>query len=154
MSIYVGIDPGFSGAWGVIDHHGAYLGCGEMIHDGNQIYVEKVVAEIKKLMFGDYAEVVVEAVHAMPGQGVSSSFKFGVAYGAALAIAERLRGTTHLVRPKIWKKEMGLSANKQDSLDMARVLWPTAHLTRQKDNGRAEALLMAQWYRKHDLEIR
>jgi hypothetical protein len=32
---------------------------------------------------------------------------------------------------------------------MARELWPNAPLTRQKDNGRAEALLIAEWARKY-----
>ena len=153
MSVYIGIDPGFSGAWGSIDHHGAYLGSGMMENDGKQIFTEKVVNEIRKTIYGVHPEVVIEAVHAMPGQGVSSSFKFGVAYGAALAIAERLRGTTHLVSPRVWKRDMDLSSDKKQSLDMARLLWPEAPLKRQKDNGVAEALLLAEWYRRHDLQV-
>lgn len=153
MSIYIGIDPGFSGAWGLVDHHGAYVSCGEMVHDGHQIYTEKVVHEIRKFIYGEHPEIVIEAVHAMPGQGVSSSFKFGVAYGAALAIAEKLRGTTHLVSPRVWKKEMDLTSDKDLSLDMARALWPEAPIKLKKHNGRAEALLMAEWYRRHDLQV-
>jgi len=31
--MYIGIDPGFSGAWGMIDHNGKYQSCGDMLHD-------------------------------------------------------------------------------------------------------------------------
>jgi hypothetical protein len=31
---------------------------------------------------------------------------------------------------------------------MAREIWPAAPLLRKKDNGRAEALLIALWYKK------
>lgn len=154
MTVYVGIDPGFSGAWGLIDHHGAYVGSGEMIHDDKQIFVEKVVHEIRKPIYGEDIEIIIEAVHAMPGQGVSSSFKFGQAYGSALAIAERLRGTAmHLVSARVWKKALNLDSDKQKSLDLARVLWPQAPLKRKKDNGVAEALLLAEWQRRNELDL-
>jgi hypothetical protein len=47
----------------------------------------------------------------------------------------------------MWKKALALDSDKQKSLDLARKLWPDAPLKRQKDNGRAEALLMAYWLR-------
>jgi crossover junction endodeoxyribonuclease RuvC len=53
-----------------------------------------------------------------------------------------------LVTPQAWKKYFGLIADKHASSIMARKLWPDAPLARQKDNGRAEALLMAYWLMK------
>jgi hypothetical protein len=53
-----------------------------------------------------------------------------------------------MVTPQVWKKALKLDSDKNKSLSMARELWPTAPLKRQKDNGRAEALLMAYWLRK------
>ena len=84
----------------------------------------------------------------MPKQGVSSTFKFGMAFGAALALAERLGTTVHMVTPQQWKKTLKLDSDKSKSLAMARDLWPNAPLKRQKDNGRAEALLMAYYWLK------
>jgi hypothetical protein len=55
-----------------------------------------------------------------------------------------------LVTPQKWKKDMGLTSDKDLSLAMARELWPTAPLSRKMDNGRAEALLMAEWLRKQE----
>jgi crossover junction endodeoxyribonuclease RuvC len=96
-------------------------------------------------------EIVVEAVHAMPKQGVSSSFKFGMAYGAALALAERFHAPWGTVTPQKWKKYMKLTSNKNDSLEMARNLWPNAPLHLKKHDGRAEALLMAEWLRTQNI---
>lgn len=146
--LYLGIDPGFSGAWGLIDHHGQYRACGDMHHTDKYLLTQFVFEEIVDALHGDDHEVVVETVHSMPKQGVASSFKFGVAYGGAVALAERLNSAWHMVTPQVWKRALKLDSDKQKSLALARQLWPEAPLKRQKDNGRAEALLMAYWLRK------
>jgi len=149
-----GIDPGFSGAWAVIDHSGKYLGCGDLPNDGKRILVQPVIDAVLQCAKPlDYIEVVVEDVHAMPGQGVSSTFKFGVAFGGAMAVAERLEGETFFISPTGWKKALGLSSDKNMSLDMARQLWPQANLRLKKHNGRAEALLLAEWRRRDSYGI-
>lgn len=148
--VYIGIDPGFSGAWGMIDHHGNYKACGDMYHTEKYLLMQFVFEEIVDALHGDDFEVVVETVHSMPKQGVASSFKFGVAYGGAVALAERLNSAWHMVTPQVWKKSLKLDSDKQKSLDLARKLWPDAPLKRQKDNGRAEALLMAYWLRNEN----
>jgi crossover junction endodeoxyribonuclease RuvC len=96
------------------------------------------------------AQFILEAVHAMPKQGVSSTFKFGMAFGSAITIIERFSKTVHMVTPQKWKKEMKLTSDKAQSMAMARELWPLAPLHRAKDNGRAEALLLAEWYRRQE----
>lgn len=147
MKIYCGIDPGFSGAWGMIDEHGKYVSCGDMINDGHFILTNHVWAEMSQARDRQDIEVVVEAVHAMPKQGVSSTFKFGMAYGAAIALAQRFNVPVWGVAPRVWKKCLKLDSDKDKSLLLARELWPNAPLARKKDNGRAEALLLAYWQR-------
>jgi Holliday junction resolvasome RuvABC endonuclease subunit len=151
MTLYLGIDPGFSGAWGMIDHHGKYQSCGDMLNNGKHILSRYVHAEISQAVDRQDMQGVIESVHSMPGQGVSSSFKFGIAFGMAIAIMERINCPWMLVTPQKWKKEMGLTADKNESLEMARKLWPNAPLARKMDNGRAEALLMAEWLRRGEL---
>jgi len=146
--LYLGIDPGFTGAWGLINHHGDYIGCGDMTHNEKWIDIDSVYREISSIRENDDMMIVVEAVHAMPKQGVSSSFKFGMSYGAALCLAQRFLEQWELVQPRVWKRDMGLTADKTDSLNMARQKWPEAPLKRVKDNGRAEALLLAEWLRQ------
>ena len=145
--IYLGIDPGFSGAWGMIDHHGTYRACGDMHHTDKYLLTTFIWEELLAARQGDDLEVVVETVHSMPRQGVASSFKFGVAYGGAVALAERLSSAWHMVTPQVWKKALKLDSDKNKSMLLARELWPDAPLKRQKDNGRAEALLLAHWLR-------
>jgi Holliday junction resolvasome RuvABC endonuclease subunit len=151
MTLYLGIDPGFSGAWGMIDHHGKYQSCGDMLNNGKHILSRYVHAEISQAVERQDIQGVIESVHSMPGQGVSSSFKFGIAFGMAIAIMERVNCPWMLVTPQKWKKELGLTADKDESLEMARKLWPNAPLARKMDNGRAEALLMAEWLRRGEL---
>jgi Holliday junction resolvasome RuvABC endonuclease subunit len=145
--IYLGFDPGFSGAWGMIDHHSNFVGCGDMVNNGSYILTDEVMAEINQARNGDDMEVVIELVASMPKQGVASTFKFGMAFGATIALAERIRCPFHFVTPRIWKKALGLDSDKNRSLALGRDLWPEAPLSRQKDNGRAEALLIAEWLR-------
>lgn len=145
--IYLGFDPGFSGAWGMINHHSEFVGCGDMIHNGKHILTDDVMQEITKARAGDDIEVAIELVSSMPRQGVASTFKFGMAFGATIALAERLHCPFHFVVPRVWKKALGLDSDKNRSLSLARDLWPDAPITRQKDNGRAEALLIAEWLR-------
>jgi len=146
--MYLGIDPGYSGAWGMIDHNGKYQSCGDMLHNEKHILSRLVYAEISQALELQDLEVIIEMVHSMPGQGVSSSFKFGMAFGAAIAITERFNCVWHMVTPQKWKKALQLDSDKNKSLDLARQLWPEAPLLRKKDNGRAEALLLAEYLRR------
>jgi crossover junction endodeoxyribonuclease RuvC len=134
----------------MIDHNNVYIACGDMHHTDKHILTNVVYAEIIDSLHGDDVEVVVETVHSMPKQGVASSFKFGVAYGGAVALAERLNCVWHMVTPQVWKKALKLDSDKNKSSALARELWPYAPLFRKKDNGRAEALLMAYWLRKQN----
>lgn len=152
MKVYLGIDPGFSGAWGMVDEHGNYWSCGDMTNDTVFIDTRAVFAEMAQARDGQDMEIIVEAVHAMPKQGVSSTFKFGMAYGAAISMAQRFNVPMSTVSPRIWKKHFGLDANKDNSLELARSMWPKAPLTRKKDNGRAEALLLAYWLRGEQIK--
>ena len=143
----LGIDPGFSGAWGMIDWHGDFVACGDMLNDSKQLLTNDIHSEISQARDACDLEICVEAVHSMPAQGVASTFKFGIAFGMALALTQRINAPTHMVTPQKWKRDLGLTSDKNDSLDLARNLWPNAPLTRKKDNGRAEALLLAHWWR-------
>jgi len=146
--MYLGIDPGYSGAWGMIDHNGKYQSCGDMLHNEKHILSSDVYWEMAEALEKQDVEIIIEMVHSMPGQGVSSSFKFGMAFGAAIAITERFNCVWHMVTPQKWKKALQLDSDKNKSLDLARQLWPEAPLLRKKDNGRAEALLLAEYLRR------
>ena len=89
---------------------------------------------------------MIERVLSMPKQGVLSTFKFGVAYGMARAAVVALAIPYVLVTPGKWKRHFGLTSDKELSRAMAIRLWPGAGCFRRKrDDGRAEAALLALW---------
>lgn len=92
--------------------------------------------------------VVVENVHAMPKQGVSSTFKFGMGCGIIHGVAGALRLPITLVTPNQWKSFHTLPSIKEASRGLAIRKWPelARHLDRKKDADRAEALLIGDWY--------
>ena len=93
--------------------------------------------------------VVVENVHSMPKQGLSSTFKFGMGVGIIHGVAGALRLPLTLVAPSQWKAFHGLiSKDKEGSRALAVHKWPehNPHLDRKKDADRAEALLIGDWY--------
>ena len=90
---------------------------------------------------------VVEVVSAMPGQGVSSTFKFGASYGAVVAILAALKVRTVLVTPTKRKRHFSLSSDKEQSRSLAlRTFAKTPeHFARKRDHNRAEAALLARY---------
>lgn len=94
--------------------------------------------------------VFIEKVHSMPKQGVASSFNFGQGYGLWLGIIVGLGLRHEQVTPQRWQKEMlaGMQGGKDASIIRAQELFPDAPLSRKKDHGRADALLIAEHGRR------
>lgn len=90
---------------------------------------------------------IIEQVASRPGQGVSSTFKFGQAYGSAVGVVAACTIPVHLVTPSKWKKHFNLDSDKERARAMALRLWPSTsqHFARKKDHGRAEAALLARY---------
>jgi hypothetical protein len=144
--MWIGIDPGATGAAGLIDHYGAFHSVYDFSAD------PAVIADAMRIIFAaagtGHTQAVLEHVHSMPKQGVASSFNFGASFGAIRGILAYAGVPYHLVPPAKWKRDFGLGKDKADALAMARRLFPTAELGRKKDIGRAEALLIAEWGRR------
>jgi crossover junction endodeoxyribonuclease RuvC len=88
---------------------------------------------------------IVERVASMPKQGVSSTFKFGAAYGAIIGILAALEIRASLVTSQTWKIYFRLDSDKEKGRALAlRTFAKTPeHFSRRKDHGRAEAALLA-----------
>lgn len=147
--LILGVDPGLvSGAWGLIDHHGAFRACGSIPHADRRISVVDWRQHLLQAVGREDCVAALESVHSMPGQGVASTFAFGRAVGAIQALLDLLPWPVALAEPRVWKREMGVTAEKGSSLALARQLWPAAPLQRVKDHGVAEGLLLAEWRRR------
>lgn len=96
--------------------------------------------------------IVLESVAARPGQGVTSMFNFGQSLGFAKAIACSANCRVEHVTPSVWKGKLGLlKSDKNASREMARQLMPplAPELKRVKDDGVADAALLAHYGRQH-----
>ncbi len=90
---------------------------------------------------------IIEQVSAMPKQGVTSSFRFGMGCGLIRGVVIASGIPLSQVVPSKWKKDMGLDSDAEKSRAMALSYWPAClQLRRKKDHGRAEALLLARWF--------
>ena len=143
--IILGIDPGISGAIafygtnipGSIDALDVPTVNGEI----DAVYLGRMITA------GRPSVAIIELVSAMPKQGVSSTFKFGRAFGTVLGVLGALQVPYHMVSPTRWKKHFRLSADKEQARALAIRTWPSSEaFRRKKDHGRAEAALLAKYY--------
>ena len=95
----------------------------------------------------DISLAVIEKVHAMPKQGVTSMFTFGKVLGLTAGILSASFIPITWIYPQVWKASLNLSRNKDDSRSLAGKLYPEHkfYFARKRDDGRAEALLMAHF---------
>jgi crossover junction endodeoxyribonuclease RuvC len=144
----ISIDPGLSGAWAVIVD-GRAESCGDMPVSGEGAGRRVAASVLRGYVHNAVPELaVVERVGAMPKQGVASMFRFGMAYGAALAVPAVLGIAVELVEPSAWKRHFKLigkdkEASRQKALDLCPDL--AGLLRRKMDHGRAEAILIGMY---------
>ena len=83
------------------------------------------------------------------GMGRQSAFNFGMGYGILLGVLATLEIPYTKVSPARWKNDLGLNKDKDLSRSMATRLFPknAEQFKRKKDDGRAEAALIAHWAR-------
>lgn len=153
MEVYIGIDPGATGAIGVlkiVPEIGAEIA--EVYDYPGDEFLLAEMARSGPLFGLNPVAVVIEAQQAMPKQGVSSMFALGENYGTWRTFCAMLGWRVSRIRASVWKKGAGYpvgdyDASKKHSLYLARSLYPgmVQQLARVKDNGRAEALLLARY---------
>mgnify|MGYP002842067656 CR=1 FL=1 len=148
----MGIDPGSSGGIAIVEANNNTLPkiisaikmpiislYGKKIIDTKKIY--------EKLKEYSIDIAIIEKVHAMPRQGVTSSFQFGRSFGAMEAISYICAKRVDYVAPAVWKKTLGLGSTKKDSLDLARLKFGNLDYWRLKSNdGIAEAALLTLFW--------
>ena len=122
----LGIDPGATGAVAIMSDNGYLID----LHDLPHMKGHGLSAALLCEMLVD----VDDAKHAV-----------------ILGVCSALRIPVSLVTPSKWKRDMGLTADKDQARARAAQLWPGAakQFARKKDDGRAEAALIALWGSKH-----
>jgi Holliday junction resolvasome RuvABC endonuclease subunit len=146
MTCILAIDPGLTGALAVLmtgipDRVAVYdmpVVDGEINHHQ--------LSHIIRSFGPDVAYI--ERVGPMPRDGVKQAWRFGSAYTSARVVVSLLNIPTMLVTPGAWKRTMkvgGGPEGKEQCRALALRLFPAcaASFVRKKDQGRAEAALLA-----------
>lgn len=160
--VVIGVDPGLSGAFAVV----VWSKENPLVTVVDMPRTSKGDLDTEQLAFhlGVYCPearyAVVEAVsggtytdrHGQKrGQGSAASFAFGKVTGIVHGVLAANCVPFHTTPPSVWKMSMGLSRDKNASRVLAQKYFPeSAHLfSRVKDDGRAEAALLALYGLRH-----
>jgi len=147
--VIIGIDPGLTGAIAVLTD-----GKIQTVYDmpvspklsGKGLEINPYL--LARLISGcdlSVSFVVVERVHAMPGNGATSMFGFGDSLGVVRGVLGGLNIPVKWATPQAWKKHFGLLKKEKDAArTMVINTYPDeAELfSRKRDCGRADAVLI------------
>ena len=147
--IYIGVDPGKNGGIAILS---------DTIKDVTvRVFSEDELLHICKTFrktFNEDCICYLEHVHAMPKQGVSSTFNFGMNFGFIQGVLKAYEIPYELVTPQKWKKEFSCTSDKNTSIEVCKRLFPGVNLKatdrcKKDHDGIAEALLIAEYGRRH-----
>lgn len=149
----VAFDPGLKGGVASIDDAGTLdvvimpLIAGEM-HPG-------IVASYLVMLNKKIDHIFIESCQAMPKQGVSSTFKYGVGYGMLQGVAAALSIPYTLVKPREWQRLMhkGTDASADAKARSAHAAynlfpnqeWKATSRCRKDHDGMIDAALIAEY---------
>lgn len=143
--IYIGIDPGKNGGIAFINEFGEIIQLLPFSDD-----------DLIRLIKHCSSDMIctLEHVHAMPKQGVSSTFNFGMNFGFIQGVLKAYNIPYELVTPQKWKKEFSCTSDKNTSIEVCKRLFPNVNLKatercKKDHDGMAEALLIAEYGRRH-----
>lgn len=148
--IYIGIDPGKNGGIAYIQD----TGIDEVMLKNTFVFDENTMITLLHNFIPGHCVAYVEQVHAMPKQGVSSTFNFGVNFGFIQGVLKAYKIPYELVTPQKWKKEFSCTSDKNTSIEVCKRLFPKVNLKvtdrcKKDHDGMAEALLIAEYGRRH-----
>ncbi len=157
--IYIGIDPGATGAVGILYRGKAFVGdipTLKVKRSGGTKTETNLPAFVQALrVFGPVRHnlrVAVEQAQIQVshhGNSAYTAFRVGVFFGQMLGILSALRVSYVRAAPQAWKRQMKLMGkDKEASRLMALELFPDADIRLKKHSDRAEALLIAEWHKR------
>jgi len=148
--LYLGIDPGKSGAICSVDVYGNP----EIVvkADATNRDMWKALSDVS---IDHKCRAVIELVNAMPNQGVASTFRFGESFGILLGLLTAAEIPFERVRPSLWCKEFGLKRRNGESgtdwknrhKQLAQEMFPGIGIT----HATADALLIAEYCRRKNV---
>jgi crossover junction endodeoxyribonuclease RuvC len=147
-----GIDPGKAGGFAVGGTTLRDIRGYKMPIVGGEIDIAPIAKAIRETSSDPKKVlVIIEKVHAMPGQGVSSTFSFGCGYGKLIGMCQALNVAFDLVLPNAWKKVVlaGTTKDKQAAIDYVNRIHTEVDLVpqgcRKPHDGIADAVCLVEW---------
>lgn len=173
--LVVGCDPGLTGACAVLDHNGLRAvfdlptmkipGVGPKAMVQNKIDGHAFCALLLKHCPAAEGKptIVIEAVGTMGGanNAVQTQGSLLRSLGALETVAECLKFPVVYANSQTWKRWYGLldaslkpTERKAKAMATARRCFPgCTDIARAKDHNRAEAILIAHWWRRNNVEL-
>ena len=150
---WIGIDPGKAGGYAVIEEHEWGQKITTVAWDDDSFvsdmqYISGTMGE------GRTVVCALEKVGAMPGNGAVSLFHFGKSAGFIEGVLRTCHIPYQLVPPRKWKASFSLTNDKKLSIETCKRLFPNVDLRatercRTDSDGKAEALLLAEYAQRH-----
>ena len=152
--IFLGIDPGLDGGLALLSPDGLLLEVMPVLPGDRCELDDMRLAGLLRAWAPQH--VVVESVHAMPKQGVSSSFRFGEGCGAIRGMLAALGLRHTYVTPQAWMKVMLAGTTRGDkgvAMKRCAELWPAVDFrasarAKLPHSGLCDAALIAEWGRR------
>lgn len=140
---FLGVDVGTSGAMAVIDPDGVVVSIQRMTETPHDVWSW---LSAQRIQFG-----VIEQVHAMPKQGVSSTFKFGTSFGLCQGLLVAAGVRFEFATPQAWQKALSCKSGGDKNITKARAqaLFPNTKIV----HANADALLLAEFARRTALGL-
>lgn len=155
LRLVIGIDPGLNGSIALMadgEPSTVYdMPTCETVNGSREVdpwAVAKLIDGIVVAYIGTHVHVVLEAPAMRPGNARGNDTKAAQGVGILKGVLASHGVQWTVVQPQAWKRWQGLiGKGKDDSRMLATMKWPRHGLLfqRVKDDGRAEAMLMAQW---------
>jgi crossover junction endodeoxyribonuclease RuvC len=155
-SLYFGIDPGMGGGLAAIYGASQAIYTAPMPQSGHGVDPERIAAWFMEIYDNhqqpEHVAACIEKVSAMPGQGVTSMFSFGMSTGIIHGVLGALQIPRYMVTPQAWKKIVlaGTKKDKDAAIAFCRMAYPSASLLPtprcyKPNDGMAEALCLAHY---------
>ena len=165
---FIGIDPGLHGGIAVLRQGGEIVELLDMpivkLPKGKKtkdVYDLNRLQKIVSFWNNEYYACMEKMQSMPPGIRVQASFGLGYCQGIFEGMLRVRKIRYELVQAKLWQKHFGITKAKGDkkvqSWQIACQLFPDAELTTprgRKLDGRSDALLIAEWGRRHLKEDR
>lgn len=152
----IGVDPGLSGAIAVCvngvlrevaDLPTVLVGGGSVKRQIDPAALAAIIRDWRARYGVDSEMAAIERVASRPKQGVASVFSLGHSAGIIAGVVAALGVPSAMVAPQVWKRAYMLGKDKAEARAMASGLFPdhAGKWARVKDDGRAEAALLARY---------